>query len=68
MLTNLKITLAVLCLTAFVKNSEAQQGTLEFTSLSSNIVTTGPSPAPVWAKFREEIQNHNVIIPLMSLI
>ncbi len=60
MLTNLKITLAVLCLTAFVKNSEAQQGTLEFTSLSSNIVTTGPSTAPVVATFREDIQNLTV--------
>ena len=60
MLTNLKITLAVLCLTAFVKTSEAQQGTLEFTSLSSNIVTTGPSTAPVVATFREDIQNLTV--------
>ena len=57
MLTNLKITLAVLCLTAFVNTSEAQQGTLEFTSLSSNIVTTGPSTAPIVATFREDIQN-----------
>ena len=60
MLTNLKITLAVLCLTAFVNTSEAQQGTLEFTSLSSNIVTTGPSTAPIVATFREDIQNLTV--------
>lgn len=60
MLTNLKITLAVLCLTAFVKISEAQPGTLEFTSLSSNNVTVGPTTAPVVATFREDIQNLTV--------
>ncbi|MEP7236458.1 MAG: T9SS type A sorting domain-containing protein [Ferruginibacter sp.] len=60
MLTNLKLTLAVLCLTAFVTKSEAQQGTLEFTSLSSNTVTTGPTISPVSAIFREDIQNLTV--------
>lgn len=45
------------CLVASVSSLNAQPGTLEMTSLSSNTVLQGPSTAPVIINFREDIQN-----------
>ncbi len=52
-----RIILALTCLVASVSNLNAQPGTLEMTSLSSNTTVLGPSVAPVVINFRDDIQN-----------
>lgn len=49
--------LLLTCLVAVVGSANAQPGTLEMTSLSSNTVVQGPLTAPVVINFREDIQN-----------
>ncbi len=53
----LKNILVLTCLVAGVSGLNAQPGTLEMTSLSSNTNILGPSVAPVIINFREDIQN-----------